>query len=122
MHIGRRGGHRVNQLSAAIDAYVGFHAKVPLVALLHLMHLRVTLAIFVLGRTGRIDDRGIHDGAGVDGKAVVFKVFGNQCKQLIAQVVRLQKMTEFAYRVSSGAGSRPRSMPTRRMAQSYNAS
>ena len=34
MHIGRRGGHRVNQLSAAIDAYVGFH--VPLVALLHL--------------------------------------------------------------------------------------
>ena len=44
MHIGRRGGHRVNQLSAAIDAYVGFHAKVPLVGLEHMFMRQQTLA------------------------------------------------------------------------------
>lgn len=39
-----------------------FHAEVPLVTFLALMHLRITLAVLVLGRgrscdQGRIDDR-----------------------------------------------------------------
>ncbi len=39
------------------------HAEVILVSLLGLVHLWVALAVLVLGRTGRVDQRGIDDGA-----------------------------------------------------------
>jgi hypothetical protein len=38
---------------------VRLHAKVPLLALLGLVHLRITLAFAVLGRTGRGNDGGV---------------------------------------------------------------
>src|SRR6516164_4177503 len=46
--IGRGGGHRVDQLAAAVDAKMRLHAKVPLIALLGLMHLGVTRLVGVL--------------------------------------------------------------------------
>ena len=78
MHIGRRGGHRVNPLSplsdAAIDAYVGFMPKYHCVALLHRCISVFTLAFRVLGRNQphRMIEASC-DGAGVHRKAVVFK-------------------------------------------------
>ena len=39
------------------------HAEVVLVTLLGLMHFRVALTVLVLGRTRRIDQRGIDDRA-----------------------------------------------------------
>ncbi|MCY1166517.1 hypothetical protein D9M73_64560 [compost metagenome] len=42
------------------------HAKVPLLAFAGLVHLGVACPVRVLGRAGRADDGGIHDGAGVD--------------------------------------------------------
>ncbi len=41
----------------------GRTAEVILVSLLRLVHLRVALAILILGRTRRMDQRGIDDGA-----------------------------------------------------------
>ena len=48
--VGRRGGHRVDIPGAGIDSDVGLHAEVPLVALLGLMHLRITVPGGVLRR------------------------------------------------------------------------
>jgi hypothetical protein len=49
-HVGRRANHTVNQARVGVDANVGFHAKVPFVALLRLMHFRVTALPGILGR------------------------------------------------------------------------
>lgn len=46
-----------------VSANVGLHAKVPLIALLALVHLGVALAALVFGGAGRGDERGIHHGA-----------------------------------------------------------
>ena len=48
--IGGRGDHRVDQLGAAVDAKMRIHAKIPLVALLGLMHLGIARLGGVLGR------------------------------------------------------------------------
>ena len=67
-------GHRMDQLGLAISTNMRLHAKVPLVAFSRLMHLRIPLAVFVLGRTRRIDDRGIHYRAGTDFQPVLLKI------------------------------------------------
>ena len=41
----RRGGDRVDQAAVSVDGDVRLHPKVPLVALLDLVHLGVTLAV-----------------------------------------------------------------------------
>lgn len=47
--------YAVNQTRSVIDANVSLHSKVILVSLLGLMHLRIALAVLVLGRVWRID-------------------------------------------------------------------
>jgi len=58
----------------AVHADVRLSAKVPLIALLGLMHLRVALAAGVFRRTGRVDNRRVYDGAGRDADALRFQV------------------------------------------------
>ena len=53
----------MDQTGMGIDTNVGFHAEVPLIAFLGLMHLGVTLALLVFGGAGRFDDGGVYDGA-----------------------------------------------------------
>ena len=86
----------MDQLGLTIDTNMALHAKVPFIAFVRLVHLRVTLALFVFGRSWRINDGRTHNRASTDLQTVV----------------------------SSGAGSLPKSMPTNcRMAhESYNAS
>ena len=62
-HIGCGAHHRVHQARGGIHANVRFHPEVPLVAFLHLMHLRVAFAFGILGGTRRRDERGVHHGA-----------------------------------------------------------
>ena len=50
----------------AVHTDVRLGAEVPLVALLRLMHLRVALAAGVLRRTGRMNNRRVHNGASRD--------------------------------------------------------
>jgi hypothetical protein len=52
MLVGRGGDQAVGQATLGIDTNVGLHAKVPLIAFLGLMHLRIALLLFVLGRAG----------------------------------------------------------------------
>jgi hypothetical protein len=42
---------------------MGFHAEVPLISLLGLMHVRIALALGILGGAGCIDQGGIDNGA-----------------------------------------------------------
>jgi hypothetical protein len=42
----------VGQATLGIDTNVGLHAKVPLIAFLGLMHLRIALLLFVLVELG----------------------------------------------------------------------
>ena len=49
------GGHQaVGQAAAGIDTNMGLHAKVPLIAFLGLMHLRIALLLVVLGGAGAV--------------------------------------------------------------------
>lgn len=52
----------------------GRTAEVVLVALLGLVHLRVTLAILVLGRARRVDQRRVDDGALAQRQAAVTQI------------------------------------------------
>lgn len=62
-NIGRRGHYAVHQSRLIVDTSVGFRAEVMLVSILGLVHFRVALAILVLGRTRRVNQRGIYDSA-----------------------------------------------------------
>lgn len=53
----------MDQAGILVHAEVDFHAEVPLVAILGLMHLRIALASLVLGGAGRRDQGGVHDPA-----------------------------------------------------------
>lgn len=96
MHVGRGGNDGVNQLGLAIDADVGLHAKVPLVALLGLAHLGIALAFPVLGRRRGVDDRRIDDGARADFHPVRLQMPADLLEQLLAQVMGFQQVTELA--------------------------
>ena len=72
----------------------GRTAKVILVALLGLVHLWVALAVFVLGRTRRIDQRGIDDGALAQRQATVTQVAIDHGEDASSQFVFLQQATE----------------------------
>ena len=49
---------------------MGFHAEVPLIALLNLVHLGVTLTGLVFGPAGRSNQRGLYHGASLEKQAV----------------------------------------------------
>ena len=58
--VGRRTDDGVDQARVGIDLNVGLQAKVPLVALLGLVHLRFTLATAFLARTESDNQRNIN--------------------------------------------------------------
>jgi len=61
--VGRRGSGRMDKPRVRIDPGMGFHAEVPLVALLCLVHFRVTITRAVLGGAGCRNQGGIDHGA-----------------------------------------------------------
>jgi hypothetical protein len=114
--IGRRRHHRVDQLAAAVDPEMRLHAEIPLVSFLGLMHLGIARLVGVFDRGGRIDDGGIDNRAGGGRPTSSNSGRPNSCSSS-----RWRKRHTV---VSSGTGSRPRSMPTKhRIAcESYSAS
>ena len=98
VHIGSGRDRGVDQFAPAVHADMQFHAEVPLVALLGVAHLRITLALFVLGRACGIDDGGIHNRATADLQAVLLQIVLDQYEQLLAELVRFQQMTELSDR------------------------
>ena len=61
MHIGSGADHGVDQARGRIHSDMATHPEKPLVPLGHRVHLWIALPLFVLGRTGSVDDRGIED-------------------------------------------------------------
>jgi hypothetical protein len=91
---GRR--HGMDHFRAAIDADVDLHAEKPLVALLRLMHVRVSALVFVLGRRRRADDGSIHDGAFADLDAMAVEMFEDVLEDGFAECVLFEQMAETA--------------------------
>jgi hypothetical protein len=70
---------------AAVPITLCTHAKVVLIALLGLVHLRIALAILVLGRAGRMDDGRIDDAALTQHQAALAQVAIDDCQDLAGQ-------------------------------------
>ena len=88
--IGGRGDHRVGQSRFGIDPDVRLHAKVPLVAFLRLVHLGVALAVPVLRRAWRGDDRRIDYRAFLEQQALLCQVGVDRRKDSPGQAVRFE--------------------------------
>lgn len=76
-HVSHVGGGAVDvmhQTRLSVGADMRFHAEEVLVSLLRLMHLRIALAFFVLGRAGRVDDGGVDNRALAQRQALVSQV------------------------------------------------
>lgn len=98
VHVGCARHHRVNQLAATVHADVRFHAEVPLISLLCLMHLGVALLVLVLRRGRRIDDAGIDDRARAQLHSLALQMRVDLGKDRFAQAMLLQQMPELAHR------------------------
>ena len=104
----------------AVHADMRLHAKVPLITFLGLMHLRVTLAVLVLGRTRR---------AMIVASMMVpvptLIPWAERCVLTVLNIFSPRPWASIRWRnlqivVSSGAGSRPRSISTKpRIARSH---
>lgn len=81
----------MNQAERVVDAIVRLHAKVSLIALSGLGHLRVALAGTVLAGTGSRDNGGVYNAASAQPQAVLLQVFFKQC---IAKTLLLHGMPE----------------------------
>ena len=71
------------------------HVKVPLLALLALVHFRVALAGLVPGRRRRGDQGRIHNGAFTQQQAFGGAVMGNRVENRFAQLMLFEQVTEF---------------------------
>ncbi len=94
MLVGRGGDQAVGQATLGIDTNVGLHAKVPLIAFLGLMHLRIALLLFVLGRAGCLNDGGIHQSALGHHDACFGQPAIDGLEQLTGQLMLLEQVAE----------------------------
>lgn len=94
IHVGRRRHHRVHQAGIAVHADVRFQPEEPLVVLLGLVHLRIARAAAVLGRTGRVDDRGVHHSALAQQQTALGQIGVDRRQHLRRQAMALQPMPE----------------------------
>jgi hypothetical protein len=84
----------VHQAGIGIDPDMRFHSKVPLVALLDLVHLGVTLTGTVLGGTGCCNQGGVHHSAALEQQAVGGQFGVDDLKDLRTQVVLFEQVSE----------------------------
>ena len=84
----------MGQATLGIDTNVGLHAKVPLIAFLGLMHLRIALLLFVLGRAGCLNDGGIHQSALGHHDACFGQPAIDGLEQLTGQLMLLEQVAE----------------------------
>ncbi len=92
--VGRGGVQSVHQAAIGIGADVGFHAEVPLVALLGGVHVGIARAGAVFGGTGRGNEGGIDHGAFAHEQAAFAQVGVDLGKQRWSEAVCLQQAAE----------------------------
>jgi len=84
----------VHQARICIHTNVRLHAKVPLIALLGLVHLRVTLSAAVLGGARRRNQGGINHRAGLEQQAARGQFGVDAVQDLWGQAVDFQEMAK----------------------------
>ena len=92
--VGRRAEDRVHQTGLSVHPDMGFHAEVPLVALLDLVHLGVALTGLVLGRIGHRNQSSVYHGARLKQKAMGGQLGVDDLQNLGAQFVLFEPMKE----------------------------
>jgi hypothetical protein len=100
--VGRRADQRVHDARLGVHADVRLHAVMPLVALLRLVHLRVTLTAGILRRARRGNDGGVHDGAGAHEQTLLGKMGVDLLEQRLGQVVGDQQAAKLQQRGGIG--------------------
>jgi hypothetical protein len=84
----------VQQVRIGIDTDMRLHAEVPLVALLDLVHLRITLTHAVLGRARHCNQRGIDGRSGLEHQAFGDQGGVDRDQQLNAQGVLFEQVAK----------------------------
>ena len=100
MNIGGCRLHCVDQSAVLIYADMRFIAKVPCVALLDLMCIRIPLLLLVLGGGGRGNDGGINNRSLFQDKALFSERGNNLCKQFLLQSILHQQVPKAANGIS----------------------
>lgn len=122
VNIGGGGFHRVDQASVIVDVEVDVHtvgaafraAVMPLVALLGLVHLRISLSFLILGGAAYRDQGGIDDRPMLHSNVVGLEVGVHRLKDLLPRL-RFSSMCRNArVVVSSGIRSLISSLPANR--------
>ena len=93
-HMAGRAAHGMHQPGGGIHADVRLHPEVPLVALLARMHLRVALAVLVLRRTWRGNERRVHCAALLEQQALPAQQIIDSRQDAIGQLVFLQPVAK----------------------------
>lgn len=102
MNIGGGGLHCVDKAAPGIHAGVALHAKMPLVPLLHRVHLRIPLLVHVLRGAGRADQRGVHSAVALYHPSGLLQTAVDGVKKQLADPFLLQQVPE----VQQGCGIR----------------
>ena len=94
MDIGSGGLYRVDKATPGVHACVALHAKMPLVPLLHRVHLRIPFFLCVFCGTGCADQRGIHNGAAAHHPSGPLQTAADCVKKQLADAFLLQQVPE----------------------------
>lgn len=86
---------------------MGLHPEIPLVAFLGLMHFGITLALAVLRRARRGDQRSVHHRAGAQQQPLLAQQVVDHAKDLLGQLVPLQQTAKPQNRRLVGQSSFP---------------
>ena len=92
--IGSSADDGVHQARLCVHVNMRLHAKVPLVAFLGLVHLRVTLTGAVLGGAGCCNQSGVHHRTGLEQQAVGGELGVDHLQDLRAQIMRFEQVAK----------------------------
>jgi len=92
--VGCRADDRMHQARLSVHPNMGFHAEVPLIALLNLVHLGITLTGLVPGRARRSVQRGVYRSARLKQQAVSGQLGVDDLQNLCAQLMLFEQMTK----------------------------
>lgn len=110
----------MDQAAVKVGTDMRFHAKVPLVSLLALMHLRIVSLIPVLGR-GRCRDQGrIDDGALFEHQPLFGQIGVDRLEDDLGQTGLFQQAAKLEQGRGIGCDSWLRSMPTKQRTETLS--
>src|SRR4051794_13614866 len=97
MCIRRRNSCRMNEAGFAIHTNMALHAELPLIAFLGLTHFWISFLLLVFRRGRCSNNRGVNYRTASNLQSSLGQVPVDLTKQLIAQMVLFQQMTEVQY-------------------------